>query len=44
MRELAVQLARHPGDETFERGLSWLLDGIDAAGARGRQAWGPVKR
>ena len=44
MRELAVQLTRHPGDETFERGLGWLLDGIDAAGARRRQAWGPGKR
>jgi AcrR family transcriptional regulator len=32
MRELAVQLARHPGDETFESGLRWLLDGIGAAG------------
>jgi TetR/AcrR family transcriptional regulator, tetracycline repressor protein len=41
LRHLAGELARHPDDETFERGLRWLLSGIagDAAGrrtARGR--------
>lgn len=31
MRDLAGRLAVHPEDETFERGLAWLLDGIAAA-------------
>lgn len=31
VRELAAQLAEHSDDETFERGLAWLLDGIAAA-------------
>jgi TetR/AcrR family tetracycline transcriptional repressor len=30
MRELAKPLSEHPGDDTFERGLRWLLDGIRA--------------
>jgi hypothetical protein len=32
MRDLAGPQSRYPGDQTFERGLHWLLDGIDAAG------------
>lgn len=32
-RELARPLSQHPSDETFERGLRWLLDGIGAAAA-----------
>lgn len=28
MRALSDPLARHPGDETFDRGLDWLLAGI----------------
>jgi TetR/AcrR family tetracycline transcriptional repressor len=34
MRKLAKPLSQHPGDQTFERGLRWLLDGIDTAGRR----------
>jgi AcrR family transcriptional regulator len=30
MRALADDLVRHPDDETFERGLRWLLAGIQA--------------
>jgi TetR/AcrR family transcriptional regulator, tetracycline repressor protein len=30
MRKLAKSLSEHPGDDTFERGLHWLLDGIRA--------------
>jgi TetR/AcrR family transcriptional regulator, tetracycline repressor protein len=28
MRDLAGPLSEHPGEETFELGLEWLLDGI----------------
>lgn len=34
-RELARPLSEHPSDETFERGLCWLLDGIRAAAEGG---------
>jgi hypothetical protein len=30
MSDLAKPLSEYPGDATFERGLSWLLDGIHA--------------
>ena len=30
-RTVAAELARHPGDGTFERGLRWLIDGIAAS-------------
>jgi AcrR family transcriptional regulator len=36
MRALATPLSEHPGDDTFERGLHWLLDGIDATVRRDR--------
>jgi hypothetical protein len=32
MRALAKPLSEHPGDDTFEKGLRWLLDGIIATG------------
>jgi TetR/AcrR family transcriptional regulator, tetracycline repressor protein len=31
MRRLARPLSEYPGDETFDKGLRWLLDGIAAA-------------
>jgi len=33
MRELAKPLSEHPSDETFEKGLRWILDGIHATAA-----------
>jgi TetR/AcrR family tetracycline transcriptional repressor len=30
MRDLAGELSEYPGDDTFVKGLSWLLDGIHA--------------
>ena len=35
MRELARPLARHPDDQTFERGLRWILAGIAQSGGHG---------
>jgi AcrR family transcriptional regulator len=31
VRELAQPLSEHPSDDTFEKGLRWLLDGIRAS-------------
>lgn len=45
VRELAKPLSEHPSDDTFEKGLRWLLDGINAASAEptgSRSSAGPV--
>jgi TetR/AcrR family transcriptional regulator, tetracycline repressor protein len=33
MRELAPELAQHPDDQTFAKGLRWLIDGIARSAA-----------